>query len=264
MIQIMKLEKESYTASHTHNFFEMVYVVSGSAEHHLGNQHGVLKAGDFFVVDYHTSHSYTSTDGDLEIINCLFLPEFIHKSLKSAVSFNKLAEQYFFGISGRKINGPASNQIFEGSFFLGELFSQMLKEYTEKKDGYKEILRFLLCQIIIETVRHIGSSQNYSMSTDAIIQRINEDYSSRLSLSDIASKLHYSLPYLSLKFKEETGRSFSEFLTERRIEESMRLLKETDMHIGDVAETVGYNSIKFFGKKFKEITGVSPREYRKI
>ena len=125
------------------------------------------------------------------------------------------------------------------------------------------MLRFLLCQIIIETARTVGSKKSLSRNTESIIKIIDKQYNTNLSLSKICKDMHYSLPYISAHFKKDTGISFSEYLQNRRIEEACRLLRETDMSVTEISEAVGYSSIKFFGSVFKKVTGLTPREYRK-
>lgn len=262
-IELMQIHNSRIANRHTHNFLEIAYICSGEAEHGIGEETGILKSGDYFVVDYNTPHHYYSKENNLNIINCLFLPEIIDKSFRDTKSFNQLCEQYFFRISGRKINGPASNTVFHDDGTVGELFIKMFNEYEEKKDGYREKLRCLLCEVIIETVRKIGSQVKISAVTALILDEIEEHFRTSLSLDNICRQFHYSLSYVSSKFHSDTGFTFTEYLQNRRIEESCRLLCYTDKSITKIAQEVGYTSIKFFNKVFKKVTGTTPREYRK-
>ncbi len=261
-IELMHLENQSIARWHFHNYLEIVYIYSGEAEHAIGNKAGVLRGGNFFIVDYDTSHHYFSKDSNLSLINCLFIPEFIGSAYADAKSFNELCERYFFRISGRKINGPTANTVFEDNGIIGELLLKMNEEYIKKQDGYKEMLRYLLCQVIIETIRKIGSNDVKSSITVDIIKIIDERYSSHITLQSICEDLHYSVPYVSSKFKSETGFTFTQYLQNRRIEESCRLLSDTNLPIGSIAEATGYTSLKFFNKVFKQVTKTTPREFR--
>ncbi len=262
-IMVMKLENEHLAVSHEHNFLELVYIISGSATHKIEGKEERLSAGDYFFIDYNTAHGYISKEHNLTIINCLFLPEFIDKLFEKEQSFNRLAEKYFLKITGRRIGGPASNQIFKASEKTGCLFLEMVEEYKEKREGYLEVLRLILSQIIIETIRTLGSTQQLSEPTESIIQIIDKRYMEKLVLGEIAEKLHYSLPYLSALFKKETGHGFTEFLQKRRIEVALGLLRSTNLSILEISEAVGYQNIKFFESVFKKMMGVSPRQYRK-
>ena len=79
----------------------------------------------------------------------------------------------------------------------------------------------------------------------------------------ICEEMNYRLPYISAKFKKETGITVTKFLQNKRIEQSCRYLAETSLSISQIAENVGYTDIKFFNKVFKQVTKITPREYRK-
>lgn len=262
-INIHCLKNQKYTANHSHEFIELVYVCSGSAEYHIDKNTGTLKAGDFFVIDYGTTHDYTSKCGNLTIINCLFLPEIIDKTFAGIRNFNKLAEQYFMRIMGRQISSSISNRVFHDDGTVGELLLKMLDEFKNKNIGYFEIMRCILSQIIIETIRKVGSKTAYSQFTTHIIKEIDRKFALPLTLSEICSDLHISLSYASARFKADTGITFSHCLQNRRIKEACQLLCNTDMPVTRIAETVGYDNIKFFNKTFKKFCQTSPLKYRK-
>ncbi len=263
-IKIIKLENEDYTSYHSHEFLEFVYIVDGTASYNINGNSGILKKGNFFVIDYETAHSYFSKNKDLTVINCLFLPEFVDKNLAGVNSFNKLTERYFFGVTGRKIKGPTADRVYFDDGIVGTLFSRMYTEYREQKDGFTEIIRYALCAILIQIVRQVGSDKVISELIAQVIKETEKGYMQHISLKTICKKLHYSLPYISKKFKEEIGITFTDHLQNRRIEESCRLLTESDANINEIAEQVGYSNIKFFNKTFRKVTKITPREYRKI
>ena len=263
MITIHRLQNETFSLSHNHEFLELVYILSGEAEHYIGQSKKLLCAGDFFVIDYDTYHNYISEEGNLTIINCLFLPEMIDKTFAGIRSFNELSERYFMRITGRKISGPTSNQVFHDSGIIGEHFLKMLSEYERREDGYLEVMRCHLCQIIIETVRKVGSKTPLSPLTARIIQQINCRFAQPLTLQQLCREQHFSLSYTSARFHADTGLTFTDFLQNRRIEEACRMLTGTDLPVSQVAERVGYNSITFFNQTFRKVTKTTPREYRK-
>ncbi len=262
-IEITRLDNTDRVFTHYHNFLEIAYVISGEANHQIGERSGRLRRGNYFVVDYNTPHHYISPRSDLTIINCLFLPEFIDPTFRNAQSFNELCEQYYFRENGRLINGPTSNIVFEDDGTVGRLFLQMHKECKERKEGYLLMLKFLLCQVIIETIRKIGSNDKISRQTADIIRHVNEHFSEAVTLGDICNRYGYTLPYISAKFHKETGFTFTQFLQNKRIEEACRMLAQTDMTITEIAEHCGYSSVKFFGKVFKNVTKTTPREVRR-
>ena len=70
-------------------------------------------------------------------------------------------------------------------------------------------------------------------------------------------------PYMSKRFKQETGVTFSEYLKHVRIDASRRLLINTDKSVAEISELVGYMDTTFFHNTFRTIVGCTPLEYRK-
>ena len=88
-------------------------------------------------------------------------------------------------------------------------------------------------------------------------------YMEPITLSELAGKMNYSLPYLSKRFKDEMGVSFITYLQNCRVMEGCRLLSGSNRTLAEITEMVGYSDVKFFSDMIKRYTGMSPREYRK-
>lgn len=93
---------------------------------------------------------------------------------------------------------------------------------------------------------------------------ILKNYSRQLTLEEVASQAGFSAVYFSTMFKKLTGQSFADYLTEVRLEEAKRMLKEDNKSILEISEAVGYSDNKYFRKLFKKATGMKPSDYRKL
>ena len=87
--------------------------------------------------------------------------------------------------------------------------------------------------------------------------------SEKLTIEMIAQQLHYSPSYLSMLYKQETGKTIGDAITAARMREAMRLLRETDDMIYEIAVRVGYHEQAHFARLFKRMTGMTPKDYRK-
>ena len=96
-----------------------------------------------------------------------------------------------------------------------------------------------------------------------ILEYINLNYMRDITLKEICTKYNYSLPYMSAKFKRVVGISFMEYLQKLRIDNSKKLLFDTNYSISDIAYLVGYKDVRFYHRIFKKITGKTPAEFRK-
>ena len=96
-----------------------------------------------------------------------------------------------------------------------------------------------------------------------VINVINENLSKEdLCVQDIADELALSRSKLYRKIKELTGKSANEMIRKMRLEKSKELLEITDMTIGEICYKVGFSSPSYYTKRFKEYTGLIPKEYR--
>ncbi|KAA8747601.1 response regulator [Paenibacillus sp. UASWS1643] len=96
-----------------------------------------------------------------------------------------------------------------------------------------------------------------------VIQYIEMNYSSTCTLQAVAAHVHVTPNYLSHLFKKETGQGFSQYVSKRRIDKAKLLLHSTRQSMADIAELTGFDNSSYFTTVFKQMTGVSPREYRK-
>ena len=83
-----------------------------------------------------------------------------------------------------------------------------------------------------------------------------------LSVKDISDHVFLSTSYVCTFFKNETGQTLNQYLTEFRMEKAKQLLADPRYKIADISSRVGYSDGNYFGKSFKKYTGLSPSEYR--
>lgn len=94
-----------------------------------------------------------------------------------------------------------------------------------------------------------------------VLQHIEDNYDKELSLKILASEFYVNTSYLGQQIKKETGKLFSAYLNELRIEKAKELLESTNMKASHVAKKVGYSDANYFYKVFKKYAGVYPSEY---
>jgi AraC-like DNA-binding protein len=96
-----------------------------------------------------------------------------------------------------------------------------------------------------------------------IIRYIEENCFENITIKELAQKCFYNPSYFSTVFKAIYGKTLTEFIHEKRIQEAVRLLMETDDNIDRISLSVGYQDRKQFYKLFKDQTGITPGEMRK-
>ena len=91
---------------------------------------------------------------------------------------------------------------------------------------------------------------------------IDEHYSDKIKVEDIANAVYLSSGYLMTVFKKEIGMSVISYLRMRRMEKAKELLLDKKLKIYEVAERVGYESTNFFSATFRDYVGLSPKQFK--
>ena len=116
------------------------------------------------------------------------------------------------------------------------------------------------CVELLRTERHGGVRRLSVMAMEYIKENFAE---SGLSLMTVCNHLSVSMSYFGIFFKENTGKTFVEYLTEVRMDKAKELLANTDLMLYSIAEKVGYENPAYFTVAFKKNNGMNPKEYRK-
>ena len=97
----------------------------------------------------------------------------------------------------------------------------------------------------------------------AVKEYLDERYTEKLTLDDLAEKFFINKFYLSKIFKETYGTTVNNYLISKRITRAKQLLRFTDMTVDEVGVAVGMGDANYFSRMFRKVEGISPREYRK-
>ena len=94
-------------------------------------------------------------------------------------------------------------------------------------------------------------------------QYIKDHFTEEISLTDVANEVGLTPSYLSNLLKKDTGKSYSEYLINLRIEKAKNLIKTTAYKMYEISEMVGYPNTFYFTRLFKRETGLTPGEFKK-
>lgn len=104
--------------------------------------------------------------------------------------------------------------------------------------------------------------RRYSPTLLMVLSFINRNYTTDLSLSQLAEYAYTNASVLSSEFNDEVGMSLSEYVTGLRVLKAQELLRQTDMTVSQIAEASGFSGAKYFREIFKKQAGMSPQQYR--
>ena len=114
----------------------------------------------------------------------------------------------------------------------------------------------------ISHVHALRVNPSFSKAVQSCCDYIQLHSTELLSIDVLAKRLGYSKYYLSALFKKETGCSVGDYIKIARIERAKVLLNNTDLNVENIWEEVGFSSRSVFGKAFRSVVGMTPREFR--
>jgi AraC-like DNA-binding protein len=154
-----------------------------------------------------------------------------------------------------------SDEMFISLFKEKPIFQkldQLLQTSVQEMEAW--IFEHVVQSILEEMLARSESQQRNIIKT--LIQIIHDEYHSELTLEACASRLHYNPNYLGQIFRKETGNSFSEYVSQYRLNIARRLLAETDDQIQEIAEKLRFSNSQNFIRYFKKMEGITPKQYR--
>ena len=111
------------------------------------------------------------------------------------------------------------------------------------------------------------SAQNhinyYEKKFRLIESYMTENLSESITLDELSMATGFSLSTIKRIFQSQAGCGALHYFLKLKIKEAKRLIKETDMSITEISEKLGFSSIHYFSRIFKNITGISPSQYAK-
>ncbi len=268
------LKKKEDIPQHTHDFMELVFVVHGTALHHMSSSSYHIKSGDVFVIEPQVYHSYSGAEHEEAVLfNVLFHPELLRKELEALKQMPSFIKFFYLSPFLRR------NASFIAHSFLKEHqklqmeqhFSLIHEEFSKKKAGYELIIKTRLIETLVRLSRFyqentLTSSEVLSVEQwmQSICHYIEHNHQQTMTLKQMSDLCGMSISSFTTKFKQRTGQSFIDYKHVIQIKQACILLKETNEKILYIALEVGFNDISFFNKVFRQHMKVTPKEYRKL
>lgn len=250
-----------YDKLHQHEEIQISLILKGSGTIIVGDSISSYNELDILVIGGNVPHVFRSDKKNEEsLMYTLFFTssslgkEFFHiTDLQETTKFFEKAE-YGVKISGNK-----------------DLIEIFLRLQTENKiERIGSLLRIISLTIeskgqrLCSFVYKKKISNNEGKRIRAVYEHAIENFHEPISLDEISQKASMSKNAFCRYFKRHTNKTFFEFLTELRIANACKLLhQDKEMPISSIADLSGFQNIANFNRKFKELKGATPSEYRK-
>lgn len=149
----------------------------------------------------------------------------------------------------------------EMAYQLSDLFIMQADECRTEEEVravHKEML-----EGYTKRMQQVRCGKIYSKQIVKAIAYIDEHLHARVFLRDAAEALHLNEAYLSRLFKAETGCTFSDFVSRRKIENAAKLMRYSEYNDAEISSLLSFSSQSYFIKQFRKYMGMTPKEYRK-
>ena len=238
--------------SHWHEHVEMHYIFKGSAVFHIDRERFEVQEGDLIIANRNELHAGYSTSVPYEAALLVFDPSDLSR---------ELGEKHL-----------RLQSLIRGDRVVWELMTRILHERGEEREGYRPLCRALVTELLVYLCREYAVDR---MAPKELVKRrrdlerlgpaldyIEQNYSERISVAQLAQLLCLSADRLGHLFREGVGQAPLQYINEIRLRKAMSLLKTEEYTVTEVAQAVGFFDYNHFGRLFRRRYGCTPNQVR--
>ena len=121
-----------------------------------------------------------------------------------------------------------------------------------------------ITNVLQDLLEYLGKEKDkdYPRAITKAKKYIEDNYEKEISLKEVATVINFNPSYFSTIFAQYVGCSYTQYLTNIRIEHGRTLLRESDYKVYEIAEMIGYQNLNYFNRIFKKVTGLTPLEFK--
>jgi len=256
---------------HTHQYFEINYMLRGHATEYVDGEKVILSEGAVLLLDIGSQHRIDALDTNDLLINLLFRDRNISLDLISQVRANK-SVLYDFLINDIAVDSKQKQYILFKNLGNEEheiqtTFDALITEYYQRHDFADTIIKSELTILIAQLARNKQLPSSTTSPTQklaiTLLDEIRQNYQ-HLSLDMLSNKYAYNKNYLSNLFHKVVGKTFSTALTEERLIRAREAIQNTTKPVTAICHDVGFSNKSFFYNKYTEKFGCTPKEDREL
>ena len=246
-----------------HPEIEIAMQVDGTSVHNINDQIITCKSGDIWIIPGSIPHRRISFSEDGTIHWITFSPNAV--AMQAEHFFQK---EFAKPLTEGRLEMPSLLQPGHPCYETVQSAMLRTKDFPFYGKNYKQNRFFLMMEICLALMPYCHIREDLPVIPDTApegvqlcMRYIQNRYHTKIKMEDIANFCHLHPNRLSAIFKQHTGQSVFEYLTKFRVETAARMLKREDLPVSKIAELVGFRSDCLFYRKFKEIMGVTPKNY---
>ena len=246
---------------HSHNYFQIYYVIGGRLTHHLENRQAELTAGDIFILPPNQPHYIGTPDGAVDFYSMSFLADYF----QNVTEGNKLILDFLLYLQREQTEkiAPKISLSYEDTLFASTLFKRIMTEFSGTKPGKNELIREMVSVLLSLFARvyfekndaALVAGENRQLVLHSI-EYIKNHFDEEITLTEILHRAAMSKTNFCAIFRSITGMSFKEYLNRCRVEHAAELIAAGEK-VSSAAVRCGYGDLSTFYRNFKKYTGMS-------
>ncbi len=254
---------------HKHDFWEIVFVLSGDCNHIVESFDSIHRTGDVTIIPPGVLHESQAAPDcvclTVKVRQSTFQQVFPSLTLENSILssfFSQMSELPFYRYAVTLNSGLDS--------FVKDTLLNMLNQQEDKRPFCNTIIEGLLMvqltyllQNYQDTAKFLVADSVHHGQMASIISYVfaNSQY---ITLAETARHFNLSMPYLSTKIRKMTGRTFSDLLRTYKLKRASELLVQTDHKLDLICDLIGYRDTAQFIRSFKSIYHMTPHKYRQM
>jgi AraC-like DNA-binding protein len=258
---------------HRHDYFEVLFFASEASAQRIALREHVTRRGSIFFISPMTPHQ-VRFDAEATCYVLYFDAAFLRPDVtdEGDIDMEMLARVPELApfVYQRDLDYVLDPESLAG---MQAMCERMLSETQAPRLCSREVIRAHLSLLLAEVAQKYETQIRALMHerppgggterhVKGVMRFIDRNLTGNATLSDAARSVAVSPNYLATLLKRETGKTYVELVTERRVERAAELLSFTGMRISQVADEAGFSDAEYFSRRFKQVTGLSPRQFR--
>ncbi len=253
---------------HVHTYFEVCYAFAGEGTFEmLGTVHKV-KRGDVFVAKPREEHEIISSRRDplgIYFWSYTLVPPGSADTRRAPDDpIDRLLHAFVESKAWVSARVPG----------MGRTLELLAEEASRAEPGYVNLIEGLTRKLLVDTARAVVEAKVAAeqplpradgpskVPVAQAMRYMRDNHGRPLAIHEVAAQVCLSERHFTRQFKQQTGKSPLDFLTEVRMESAAQLLLDRSLAIKDVAAGAGYPDVRYFTTVFRKTTGVTPAAYR--
>lgn len=267
-VTLLKHDRYAFPFVHKHNFFEIVYCVSGVFDHEFEGNKRTHKAGEICFISPGVQHAL-HVFSDSIVLNILIKRSNFDQLFRPLIGKSDILSDFFTS----SLYGKDQKMVLffdtKEDEYIRDRVLNMLKEKYEELPFCSEVISHETLLLFYDLLRRYSSTTTKLVFEKEVNDKFTQvieyihDHFATVTLDDLSKEFYFNKAYLSRMIKEKTGTNFSDLVKTIRLNIAEQLLTNTTLSLLEISQAIGYTDSSHLFRLFKQQYGLNPKEYRK-